>query len=161
MPCLASRPPGWSRQEGVRLATRSVIVSKLATLVGSAVRNASRKFAELRGRQSACCAASVPEQFQQTRLYTRNGCDVTPCQGKTRTPGHRKSSTAPTSTRLTRSRSRGTISATKQLQYKANWVGHDPDDKWHPAKNLNAPMRLREFNEEYPEAPGPPKRLRA
>ena len=48
----------------------------------------------------------------------------------------------------------------RTLQYRVDWVGHDPDDQWYPAENFkNAPIRLREFHNEYPEAPGPPKRL--
>jgi len=48
----------------------------------------------------------------------------------------------------------------KKLQYQADWLGHDPDPTWYPASYFkNAPIRLKEFHDSYPEAPGPPSRL--
>lgn len=47
-----------------------------------------------------------------------------------------------------------------RLQYLANWEGHDPDPTWYPASDFkHAPVRLREFHDKHPEAPGPPSRL--
>ena len=47
-----------------------------------------------------------------------------------------------------------------KLQYRVKWIGHDDDPDWYPAGNLkNAPRALRDFHQEYPDRPGPPKRL--
>ncbi|KAE8551312.1 hypothetical protein EYB25_005196 [Talaromyces marneffei] len=48
----------------------------------------------------------------------------------------------------------------KKLYYRVQWLGHDPDPKWYPAENFsNAPRRLQEFHNRYPEKPGPPELL--
>jgi hypothetical protein len=48
----------------------------------------------------------------------------------------------------------------RKLQYKIKWKGHDIDNTWYPARNLrNAPYKIQEFHEEYPNKPGPPMRL--
>jgi hypothetical protein len=48
----------------------------------------------------------------------------------------------------------------RKLQYRAKWVGHDPDTNWYPARDFkNAPEKLLEFYRRYPDLPGPPKRL--
>jgi hypothetical protein len=48
----------------------------------------------------------------------------------------------------------------KKLYYRVQWLGHDPDPKWYPAEDFsNAPWRLREFHEKYPDKPGPPALL--
>jgi hypothetical protein len=48
----------------------------------------------------------------------------------------------------------------KKLRYRVSWLGHDPDPKWYPASYLkNAPLALKDFHEQHPEAPGPPVRL--
>ena len=48
----------------------------------------------------------------------------------------------------------------RRLQYRASWVGHDPDPKWYNASNFKgAPHRLRDFHRNYPARPGPPRRL--
>lgn len=48
----------------------------------------------------------------------------------------------------------------KKLQYKVDWLGHDPDPTWYYASNFrNAPARLKEFHDRHPDAPGPPARL--
>ena len=47
-----------------------------------------------------------------------------------------------------------------RLQYKADWLGHDPDPTWYYAADFkNAPIRVKEFHQAFPKAPGPPKRL--
>jgi hypothetical protein len=47
-----------------------------------------------------------------------------------------------------------------ELQYRAQWIGWGEDPNWYPAGNIkNAPHRLRQFHEEFPEAAGPPRRL--
>ncbi len=47
-----------------------------------------------------------------------------------------------------------------KLQYKAQWVGFDPDDEWYKASDFrNTPATLARYHEEYPDAPGPPKNL--
>ena len=47
-----------------------------------------------------------------------------------------------------------------KLQYRVKWVGYDDDPNWYPAGNLkNAPRALRDFHQEHPDKPGPPKRL--
>ena len=48
----------------------------------------------------------------------------------------------------------------KKLQYKARYIGYDFDNKWYPASDfMNAPERVAEYHEKYPDRPGPPKRL--
>jgi hypothetical protein len=48
----------------------------------------------------------------------------------------------------------------KTLEYRANWVGHDPDDTWYPADNfMYSPHKLRDFHAQYPDKPGPPRKL--
>lgn len=48
----------------------------------------------------------------------------------------------------------------KELQYRVRWKGCDPDEEWYSAGNFkNAPIALKNFHEEHPEAPGPPRRL--
>jgi transposase InsO family protein len=48
----------------------------------------------------------------------------------------------------------------KRLQYKASWVGWDPDDTWYPARDFkNSPYAIRTYHEEHPNGPRPPKRL--
>jgi transposase InsO family protein len=47
-----------------------------------------------------------------------------------------------------------------KLSYRVKWIGHDDDPVWYPAANLkNCPFALREFHDQYPDKPGPPKRL--
>jgi hypothetical protein len=48
----------------------------------------------------------------------------------------------------------------QKLSYRAKWVGHDQDLEWYPAGDFkNAPRALRDFHEQHPDLPGPPKRL--
>ncbi len=48
----------------------------------------------------------------------------------------------------------------RKLQYRARWVGHEPDDTWYLAADFkNAPEKLMAFHRKYPDLPGPPKRL--
>ena len=48
----------------------------------------------------------------------------------------------------------------KKLQYRVKWLGFDEDRTWYPASNfMGSPHRLRTFHVDYPERPGPPKRL--
>jgi transposase InsO family protein len=48
----------------------------------------------------------------------------------------------------------------QKLYYRVRWVGHDDDPTWYPAQNFkNSPLRLRDFHRQYPDLPGPPKRL--
>jgi len=48
----------------------------------------------------------------------------------------------------------------QKLSYRAKWVGHDQDLEWYPAGDFkNAPIALRNFHEQHPDLPGPPKRL--
>jgi len=48
----------------------------------------------------------------------------------------------------------------RKLQYKAKWVGYDDDPKWYSARDFaNSPHLLRDFHNEYPDRPGPPRRL--
>ncbi|SPQ18667.1 7463b66d-3a16-4f9c-8422-7d3bc2e3325b [Thermothielavioides terrestris] len=45
-----------------------------------------------------------------------------------------------------------------EVDGELEWQGEDPN--WYPAGNIkNAPHRLRQFHEEFPEAAGPPRRL--
>jgi hypothetical protein len=47
-----------------------------------------------------------------------------------------------------------------KLFYRVEWTGHDTDLNWYPAQNFkNSPEKIRDFHHEYPELPGPPKRL--
>ncbi|KAJ3559097.1 hypothetical protein NPX13_g9588 [Xylaria arbuscula] len=47
-----------------------------------------------------------------------------------------------------------------KLEYQAEWTGHDPDPMWYPAGNFKgSAMRVKEFHETNPAAPGPPRRL--
>jgi transposase InsO family protein len=48
----------------------------------------------------------------------------------------------------------------RTLQYRAGWVGHDPDPKWYNASDFKgSPHLVRDFHRENPNAAGPPKRL--
>jgi transposase InsO family protein len=48
----------------------------------------------------------------------------------------------------------------KTLQYRAEWVGHDPDPEWYPASDFRgSPHAIRDFHIENPKAAGPPRRL--
>jgi transposase InsO family protein len=48
----------------------------------------------------------------------------------------------------------------QKLQYRAKWLGQDDDPTWYPAGNFkNSPYAIRDFHGQYPELPGPPKRL--
>src|SRR5271156_2516297 len=48
----------------------------------------------------------------------------------------------------------------KSLQYRVSWKGYDPDPNWYPAWNfVGCPQKLREFHDNYPNQPGPPKYL--
>ncbi|KAI9035176.1 uncharacterized protein KD926_004448 [Aspergillus affinis] len=48
----------------------------------------------------------------------------------------------------------------KKLRYRVQWEGHPPDPAWYPVSNFrNAPVKLQEFHDQYPEKPGPPRRL--
>jgi len=47
-----------------------------------------------------------------------------------------------------------------KLQYQVQWIGHDPDPQWYPASNfMGAPHKVRDFHQEYPSKPGPPRKL--
>jgi Chromo (CHRromatin Organisation MOdifier) domain len=47
----------------------------------------------------------------------------------------------------------------KRLQYRVKWIGYDEDSQWYPAGNFkNSPFALRDFHQ-YPDQPGPPRRL--
>lgn len=48
-----------------------------------------------------------------------------------------------------------------KLQYRAKWRGTDDDRrKWFPARNFKgAPHKIRDFHAQYPDKPGPPRRL--
>jgi hypothetical protein len=47
-----------------------------------------------------------------------------------------------------------------RLQYKVNWVGHDPDDTWYNADGfIGAPHKIKAFHDERPHDAGPPVRL--
>jgi len=51
-------------------------------------------------------------------------------------------------------------SVRKKLLYRVKWLGHDDDLTWYPARNFkNSPHCIRDFHAEYPNLPGPPKRL--
>jgi hypothetical protein len=48
----------------------------------------------------------------------------------------------------------------QKLQYQTQWQNHDPDPTWYNAENFkNFPIRLQEFHQAHPNAPGPPVRL--
>jgi hypothetical protein len=48
----------------------------------------------------------------------------------------------------------------RKLQYRVRWVGYDEDSTWYPANNFkNAPQKLIDFHDTYPDRPGPPMRL--
>lgn len=48
----------------------------------------------------------------------------------------------------------------RKLQYKAKWIGVEHDNEWYPAGDFkNAPLKLKEFHDQYPDRPGPPLRL--
>jgi hypothetical protein len=48
----------------------------------------------------------------------------------------------------------------KTLKYHVSWKGYDLDPKWYPAWNFTGcPNKLKEFHEQYPDQPGPPKYL--
>jgi hypothetical protein len=48
----------------------------------------------------------------------------------------------------------------EELQYQADWMGHDPDDTWYPARSFkNSAAALRRFHEDHPKAAGPPLNL--
>ena len=47
-----------------------------------------------------------------------------------------------------------------KLQYMADWVGFDPDDRFYDASSyMNSPHKIQEYHEAYPDEPGPPARL--
>lgn len=48
----------------------------------------------------------------------------------------------------------------RKLQYRIKWTGFDEDRTWYPASDfIGSPHRLRTFHMDYPQRPGPPKRL--
>ena len=48
----------------------------------------------------------------------------------------------------------------KRLQYKAAWVGYDPDSTWYNARRfISAPHKIRDFHSAYPGKAGPSHRL--
>lgn len=48
----------------------------------------------------------------------------------------------------------------RQLKYRVKWVGFDDDLDWYPSENFeNSPYKLREFHRQYPDQPGPPRKL--
>ena len=48
----------------------------------------------------------------------------------------------------------------RKLQYRVKWIGYDEDLTWYPASNFrNAPQKLIDFHDNYPDRPGPPMRL--
>jgi transposase InsO family protein len=48
----------------------------------------------------------------------------------------------------------------QKLQYRVKWIGHDDDPEWYPAGDfVNSPIAIRDFHAQYPDQPGPPKRL--
>jgi hypothetical protein len=48
----------------------------------------------------------------------------------------------------------------KNLQYRADWLGHDEDPQYYPASNFKySPHLLREFHLANPQLAGPPARL--
>jgi hypothetical protein len=49
-----------------------------------------------------------------------------------------------------------------RLQYKAAWVGFDPDPTWYNARGfMGAPQKVKDYHLAYPDKPGPPVRLEA
>jgi transposase InsO family protein len=47
-----------------------------------------------------------------------------------------------------------------RLRYRAAWIGHDEDLTYYPAGDFkDAPHKIRDFHQQYPEQPGPPRRL--
>ena len=47
-----------------------------------------------------------------------------------------------------------------KLLYRASWVGYDEDLNFYPASDFKySPHKLRNFHTEYPQQPGPPRRL--
>ncbi|KAI9039180.1 Retrovirus polyprotein [Aspergillus affinis] len=48
-----------------------------------------------------------------------------------------------------------------EIQGESEWLeGYPPDPAWYPASNFrNAPLKLQEFHDQYPEKPGSPRRL--
>ena len=49
----------------------------------------------------------------------------------------------------------------RKLQYQVKWLGFDEDWTWYPALNfVGSPHWLCTFHMDYPEHPGPPKRLK-
>ena len=47
-----------------------------------------------------------------------------------------------------------------KLQYQLRWYGWNEDAEWYDATLLkNAPMKVQIFHEQYPNKPGPPRRL--
>ncbi|ODM16893.1 hypothetical protein SI65_07858 [Aspergillus cristatus] len=47
-----------------------------------------------------------------------------------------------------------------QLQYQVKWIGFDEDQTWYPAANFKgSPHRIRDYHQEHPDRPGPPRRL--
>ncbi len=47
------------------------------------------------------------------------------------------------------------------LTYKVQWLGGDEDPTWYDAGAFrNSPIKLKQYHEENPTKPGPPKRLR-
>ena len=48
-----------------------------------------------------------------------------------------------------------------KLQYRAKWQGYNKDPNYYDTEGFkNSPYKLRQYYEEYPDKPGPPRRLR-
>ena len=48
----------------------------------------------------------------------------------------------------------------RKLQYWVKWFGFDEDQAWYPASNfVGSPHQLHTFHVDYPEHPGPLRRL--
>lgn len=47
-----------------------------------------------------------------------------------------------------------------RLFYRVKWEGYDHDPVWYPASNFRgSPHKIQSFHHEYPNQPGPPRRL--
>lgn len=52
--------------------------------------------------------------------------------------------------------------AYRKLLYQVDWLGWDPDPTWYPASNFkNSALLLKQYHDDNPTKPGPPKRLRS
>ncbi|KAI9035594.1 chromo domain-containing protein [Aspergillus affinis] len=50
----------------------------------------------------------------------------------------------------------------KKLQYQAKWNNADDNPTWYPASNfIGCPHLVQEYHQQYPDKPGPPRRLGA